>query len=95
MNFESSQILITTHYVTYKLHNFICDIGGLAGLFLGFSLLSMFEMILNFFAIMFKIFRRLFRIEQFEDESTIVTEISIISSRIESNLIVVDLENLD
>ncbi|CAG9799851.1 unnamed protein product [Chironomus riparius] len=95
MNFESSQILITTHYVTYKLHNFICDIGGLAGLFLGFSLLSMFEMVLNFFAIMFKIIAKLFRMPLNENEFDVVNEISVISSRTESNLTIVDLEDLD
>lgn len=33
--------------MTYKLQNFVSDIGGLAGLFLGFSLLSLFEIILK------------------------------------------------
>lgn len=40
----------TTNYVTYKIQNFVSDIGGLAGLFLGFSLLSLFELILKGFA---------------------------------------------
>lgn len=48
--FGDSQIMETTNYVTYKIQNFVSDIGGLAGLFLGFSLLSLFELILKVFA---------------------------------------------
>lgn len=36
----------TTNYVTYKIQNFLSDIGGLVGLFLGLSILSVFEFIL-------------------------------------------------
>jgi hypothetical protein len=45
--FGESQILETTNYVTYTAENFVSDIGGLAGLFLGFSLLSLFELIVK------------------------------------------------
>lgn len=34
-------------YVAYSLQNFIADCGGLIGLFLGFSLLSILEMVYN------------------------------------------------
>lgn len=33
--------------MTYQLQNFISDIGGLSGLFLGFSLISFFELLLK------------------------------------------------
>lgn len=55
--FGDSQILESTNYVTYKVQNFVSDIGGLAGLFLGFSLLSLFEIVLKSVAI-FKNFIR-------------------------------------
>lgn len=45
--FEDSQIVKRTNYVTYKLLNFMSDVGGLLGLFLGFSLLSLFELMLT------------------------------------------------
>lgn len=45
--FIDSEIIETTNYVTYNLQNFVADIGGLAGLFLGFSLLTLFEIILG------------------------------------------------
>ena len=45
--FEDSQIIQRTNYVTYKVQNFMSDIGGLIGLFLGFSLLSLFELMLR------------------------------------------------
>lgn len=49
MLFIDSQIIRTTNYVTYGIQNFIADVGGLAGLFLGFSLLSLFELIIQLF----------------------------------------------
>lgn len=45
--FEDSQIVKRTNYVTYKILNFMSDVGGLLGLFLGFSLLSLFELLLK------------------------------------------------
>ena len=48
--FDESQVLETTNHITYTFQNFIADIGGLAGLFIGFSLLSLFEIILRIFA---------------------------------------------
>jgi pilus assembly protein TadC len=45
--FEDSQIIQRTNYVTYKVQNFMSDVGGLIGLFLGFSLLSLFELLLR------------------------------------------------
>lgn len=41
MLFVDSQIISTTSYVTYQLENFIFDVGGLLGLCLGSSLLSL------------------------------------------------------
>lgn len=49
MLFIDSQIIRTTNYVTYGIQNFIADVGGLAGLFLGFSLLSLFELMIQLF----------------------------------------------
>lgn len=47
ITFGDSQILESTNYVTYQIQNFVSDIGGLAGLFLGISLLSVYEMLLK------------------------------------------------
>ena len=49
MLFVDSQIIRTTNYVTYGIQNFTSDVGGLAGLFLGFSLLSLFELTIKLF----------------------------------------------
>lgn len=59
--FIDSEIIETTNYVTYIIQNFISDIGGLAGLFLGFSLLSLFEIILRMISLCKKVFNRLLR----------------------------------
>ncbi|CAG9802085.1 unnamed protein product [Chironomus riparius] len=59
--FIDSEIIETTNYVTYRVQNFISDIGGLAGLFLGFSLLSLFEIILGIMSLCKKMLRRLRR----------------------------------
>jgi hypothetical protein len=37
----------TRSYVAYSIQNFVADCGGLIGLFLGFSLLSIFELVCN------------------------------------------------
>lgn len=58
MIFANSQILETTNYVTYKLQNFVSDIGGLVGLFLGLSLLSVFEFILSVFHMLKKYLKK-------------------------------------
>ena len=91
VKFESSQIVKTTYYVTYKLQNFIADVGGLAGLFLGFSLLSMFEMILNFFAFMYEIITKFVQRVNLVDSNEI-EDIYIIPNRKDTSLVVVDLE---
>jgi hypothetical protein len=39
---------VYTRHVTYTLQNFVADCGGLIGLFLGLSLLSIFEIFCNF-----------------------------------------------
>ncbi|CAG9810956.1 unnamed protein product [Chironomus riparius] len=45
--FGDSQIKKTSNYVTYEMENFIFDIGGLIGLFLGSSILSVLELIVS------------------------------------------------
>ncbi|XP_070500712.1 pickpocket protein 28-like [Chironomus tepperi] len=45
ISFKDFQILHTTHFTAYEIQNLISDIGGLLGLFLGFSLISIFEII--------------------------------------------------
>ncbi|XP_070500674.1 sodium channel protein Nach-like [Chironomus tepperi] len=57
--FIDSEIIETTNYITYRLQNFISDIGGLAGLFLGFSLLTLFELILGITSYCRKLIKRL------------------------------------
>ncbi|CAG9810955.1 unnamed protein product [Chironomus riparius] len=47
ITFGDSQIKKTSNYVTYELENFIFDIGGLIGLFLGSSILSVLELLVN------------------------------------------------
>lgn len=54
MYFTTSLIPRTTSYVTYQLENFIFDIGGLLGLFLGSSLVSLFQIPMN----VYRFFRR-------------------------------------
>ncbi|CAG9810957.1 unnamed protein product [Chironomus riparius] len=49
VTFADSQIEKTSNYVTYELENFIFDIGGLIGLFLGSSILSVLELIVSIF----------------------------------------------
>lgn len=56
--FGDSQIMETTNYVTYTAENFVSDIGGLAGLFLGFSLLSLFELTVKAFEMIKKFIRK-------------------------------------
>jgi hypothetical protein len=43
--FATNQITKTENFVAYKLQNFIADVGGLLGLFLGSSLLSLVELL--------------------------------------------------
>jgi len=45
--FADSQIEKTSNYVTYKMENFIFDIGSLIGLFLGSSILSVLELLVS------------------------------------------------
>ena len=45
--FADSQIEKTSNYVTYEMENFIFDIGGLIGLFLGSSILSVLELLVS------------------------------------------------
>ncbi|CAG9804870.1 unnamed protein product [Chironomus riparius] len=59
IKFDESQIVKRTNYVTYKLQNFVADIGGLIGLFLGFSLLSLFDTFLKICSCLKAIFERL------------------------------------
>lgn len=59
VEFGNSQILENTDYVTYNIENFVSDIGGLAGLFLGFSLLSLYELILKVLAMIRNLFRKI------------------------------------
>ncbi|XP_070505969.1 pickpocket protein 28-like [Chironomus tepperi] len=49
--FADSQIEKTSNYVTYEMENFIFDVGGLIGLFLGSSILSVLELLLGIFRI--------------------------------------------
>lgn len=65
---DDSQISETTNYVTYKVQNFISDIGGLVGLFLGISLLSLFEFALKFLAIIKGCLKKLFNQEKTESK---------------------------
>lgn len=68
--FEDSQIIKRTNYVTYKLQNFMSDVGGLIGLFLGFSLLSLFELLLKVFSYLRKTAERwISRLKRHSDES--------------------------
>jgi amiloride-sensitive sodium channel len=48
-DFELAKHTIEEHtsYVAYSIQNFVADCGGLIGLFLGFSLLSIFELVCN------------------------------------------------
>ncbi|KAG5672929.1 hypothetical protein PVAND_003017 [Polypedilum vanderplanki] len=48
IKFEKETIKMNTKYVAYTIQNFLADCGGLIGIFLGFSLLSIFELICNF-----------------------------------------------
>lgn len=45
--FADSQIEKTINYVTYEMENFLFDIGGLLGLFLGSSIVSILTMLIN------------------------------------------------
>lgn len=45
--FGESQIKKTSKYVTYEMENFVFDIGGLIGLFLGSSILSVLELLVS------------------------------------------------
>ncbi|CAG9808682.1 unnamed protein product [Chironomus riparius] len=45
VNFNDHEVQIHETYVAYKVQNFIADLGGLLGLFLGCSLLSMIEVL--------------------------------------------------
>jgi len=45
--FVDSQIKKTSNYVTYKMENFIFDIGSLIGLLLGSSLLSVLKLLIS------------------------------------------------
>ena len=49
----------TTNYVSYKIQNFVSDIGGLVGLFLGISFLSLFELAVKAFGFLKKIGNRI------------------------------------
>jgi hypothetical protein len=47
--FADSQIKKTSNYVTYEVENFVFDIGGLIGLFLGSSLLTVMKLVIGVF----------------------------------------------
>lgn len=49
IQFPSTRITRTSNNANYKAQNFISDIGGLMGLFLGYSLLTLCEYFLNIF----------------------------------------------
>ncbi|KAG5675950.1 hypothetical protein PVAND_005807 [Polypedilum vanderplanki] len=53
-SFKNHVIDEHTKYVVYTIQNFIADCGGLIGLFLGFSLLSIYEIVCDFFVFSIK-----------------------------------------
>ena len=52
------------NFVTYKLQNFVSDVGGLLGLFLGCSLLSIMEILFLFGSIIISTIKKISRTEQ-------------------------------
>lgn len=52
------------NFVTYKLQNFVSDVGGLLGLFMGCSLLSIMEIIFLLANILITSFKKISRTEQ-------------------------------
>lgn len=52
------------NFVTYKLQNFVSDVGGLLGLFMGCSLLSIMEIIFLLANILITSFKKINRTEQ-------------------------------
>ncbi|CAG9804871.1 unnamed protein product [Chironomus riparius] len=69
IKFDEAQIVKRTNYVTYKLQNFMSDVGGLVGFFLGFSMLSLFESALKLFSLLKVVLDRLVS-KQTEQEVT-------------------------
>ncbi|KAG5675951.1 hypothetical protein PVAND_005808 [Polypedilum vanderplanki] len=55
--FEKHLTELHTSYVAYTIQNFVADCGGLCGLFFGFSLLSIYELICNFIVLCLDKFR--------------------------------------
>jgi hypothetical protein len=45
VNIGTAEIEEQENYATYTLENFVADLGGIIGLFLGFSILSLIELI--------------------------------------------------